>query len=255
MVSVHIIGGEGRGYSGIETGIEPYCTAIVAPLIYDRGLIKCCWTGRNRIRSAEAPLVPSAGFDRSVTTNLSTLSASKASHAISSIWRGKEEGLEEEGESPLSFELGYDPLRDSSLRVHFRRGGSRRRRLNRRRDCGERGRGRKRAVKEWKEIRAIEIQPSSRFPGTCTSGNSPTAKWICDKVTLERTRNSDKETSFPSVPLSLFLSRSHLDSNKRGRQREGEGRRRWVADGGKEGEAGKAEAWEEGKRLARTMSE
>lgn len=74
------------------------------------------------------------------------------------------------------------------------------------------GRGRKRAVKEWKEIRAIEIQPSSRFPGTCTSGNSPTAKWICDKVTLERTRNSDKETSFPSVPLSLFLflSRSHL---------------------------------------------
>lgn len=74
----------------------------------------------------------------------------------------------------------------------------------------EEGRGRKRAVKEWKEIRAIEIQPSSRFPGTCTSGNSPTAKWICDKVTLERTRNSDKETSFPSVPLSLFLSRSHL---------------------------------------------
>lgn len=56
-------------------------------LIYDRGLIKCCWAGRrwNRIRSAEAPLVPSAGFDRSVTTNLSALSASKASHAISSI--------------------------------------------------------------------------------------------------------------------------------------------------------------------------
>lgn len=87
MVSVHIIGGEGRGYSGIETGIEPYCTVIVAALIYDRGLIKCCWAGRrwNRIRSAEAPLVPSAGFDRSVTTNLSALSASKASHAISSI--------------------------------------------------------------------------------------------------------------------------------------------------------------------------
>lgn len=236
MVSVHIIGGEGRGYSGIETGIEPYCTAIVAPLIYDRGLIKCCWTGRNRIRSAEAPLVPSAGFDRSVTTNLSTLSASKASHAISSIWRGKEEGLEEEGESPLSFELGYDPLRDSSLRVHFRRGGSRRRRLNRRRDCGERGRGRKRAVKEWKEIRAIEIQPSSRFPGTCTSGNSPTAKWICDKVTLERTRNSDKETSFPSVPLSLSssLGRTSVERFQRERKTEGGGRTTEVGGGRRE---------------------
>lgn len=108
-------------------------------------------------------------------------------------------------------------------------------------------------MKEWKEIRAIEIQPSSRFPGTCTSGNSPTAKWICDKVTLERTRNSDKETSFPSLSLSLyfFLSRSHLGRAIPTRE-EDRGR---GEDGGEEGEAGKAEVWEEGKRLARTMSE
>lgn len=102
----------------------------------------------------------------------------------------------------------------------------------------EGGRGRKRAVKEWKEIRAIEIQPSSRFPGTCTSGNSPTAKWICDKVTLERTRNSDKETSFPSVPLSLSLSsslgRTSVERFQRERKTEGGGRTTEVGGGRRE---------------------
>ena len=74
-------------------------------------------------------------------------------------------------------------------------------------------------------------------------------------MTLERTRNSDKETSFPSLPLSLyfFLSpRSHLGRAIPTLERKTEG---GEEDGGEEGEAGKAEAWEEGKRLARTMSE
>lgn len=73
-------------------------------------------------------------------------------------------------------------------------------------------------------------------------------------MTLERTRNSDKETSFPSLSLSLyfFLSRSHLGRAIPTLERKTEG---GEEDGGEEGEAGKAEAWEEGKRLARTMSE
>lgn len=114
---------------------------------------------------------------------------------------------------------------------------------------GKGRRGRKRAVKEWKEIRAIEIQPSSRFPGTCTSGNSPTAKWICDKVTLERTRNSDKETSFPSVPLSFSLSAGRTSVERFERERKTERGRRRQDDGGwrEEGD----EAWWKSRGLGR----
>lgn len=61
---------------------------------------------------------------------------------------------------------------------------------------GKRGKNLRRNSRDWNAA----LVP---IPGTCTSGNSP-AKWICDKVTATRTRNSDKE-----LRLSPFFT-SHL---------------------------------------------
>lgn len=67
---------------------------------------------------------------------------------------------------------------------------------------GKRGKNLRRNSRDWNAA----LVP---IPGTCTSGNSPTAKWICDKVTATRTRNSDKEPR-----LSPFFA-SHLRERER----------------------------------------
>lgn len=84
---------------------------------------------------------------------------------------------------------------------------------------GKRGKNLRRNSRDWNAA----LVP---IPGTCTSGNSPTAKWICDKVTATRTRNSDKEPPLPSAFLrSLSLSRENDIFEKTARDKEGKGYR------------------------------
>lgn len=118
MVSVYIIGsgegegGEGGRYSRDRNWNRTLLHSDRRALIYDRGLIKCCGQTQAESHPKGIPLVRSAGFDRSVTTESVALSRAKRTTQFPRYGRGR---------FPL-FELGYDPLRDSSLHVHFRRG-------------------------------------------------------------------------------------------------------------------------------------
>jgi len=92
------------------------------------------------------------------------------------------------------------------------------------------------------------------IPPACTSGNSPTAEWICDKVTATRTRNSDKGPPPPTAPLARLCARErHIREDRAKLGRRGETMERWLR---REEEATEREREREGGGDSdRTMSE